>query len=65
MEKRQIPIEELLPASGDSVYKLVILVAKRAIGLADGEKPLVDKPSEKFLENALEEIAAGKIKMKG
>lgn len=57
-------LEELLSASDGSVYKLVILAAKRAIMLADGEKALIEDPDEKVLESALEEIATGKIKVK-
>ncbi|MBD3245675.1 MAG: DNA-directed RNA polymerase subunit omega [Candidatus Omnitrophica bacterium] len=53
--------ERLLGASGGSAYTLTILAAKRAMQLADGEKPLLDKPGEKVLENALREIEAGKI----
>jgi len=57
-------LESLLDASEGSVYKLVILAAKRAIMLSDGEKALIEKPDEKVLENALEEIATEKIKVK-
>jgi len=59
-----IPIEKLLAAGQGSIYKLAILAAKRAIILADGEKPLIEKPSEKALDNALQEIQEGKIKIK-
>ena len=59
-----IPLEKLLEASGGSIYKITILAAKRAIVLADGEKPLIDKPGEKVLDNALNEIRTGKIKVK-
>jgi DNA-directed RNA polymerase omega subunit len=56
--------EELLKASGGSVYKLAILAAKRALELADGDKPLIEKPGEKVLDNALREIVEDKIKIK-
>jgi len=59
-----IPIEKLLAVGQGSIYKLAILAAKRAIILADGEKPLIEKPSEKALDNALQEIQEGKIKIK-
>jgi len=64
MDETKISLGKLLEAAGGSIYKLVILVAKRAISLADGGKPLIEKPSEKALDNALREIMAGKIKIK-
>jgi len=64
MDKINIPLEKLLEASNGSIYKITVLAAKRAIVLADGEKPLNDKPSEKVLDNALREIRDGKIKVK-
>lgn len=57
-----IPVQELLDATAGSIYSLVILVAKRALALADGEKPMVEKPSEKFLDTAIREIYEKKIK---
>jgi len=60
-----IPLEKLLEAAGGSVYKLTILAAKRALQLADGEKPLVEKADGKPLDNALKEIAERKIKIAG
>ena len=65
MKDAYVPAEELLVASSGSVYKLTILAAKRALDLADGEKPLIEKPDEKVLDNALREIASGRIKTKG
>jgi len=64
MDDVNIPLEKLLEASNGSIYKVTILAAKRAISLADGEKTLVEKPSEKVLDNALREIKNGKIKVK-
>ena len=64
MVTKQIFIENLIGAAGGSIYNLTILVAKRAMQLAEGDKPLVDKPSEKVLETAIREIAEGKICMK-
>lgn len=64
MKEINIPLEKLLEASGGSIYKIAILAAKRAIHLTDGEKPLIDKPGEKVLDNALKEIRNGKIKVK-
>ncbi|MFA7676675.1 MAG: DNA-directed RNA polymerase subunit omega [Candidatus Omnitrophota bacterium] len=59
-----IPLEKLLKASGGSIYKVTMLAAKRAMALADGEKSLIEKPTEKILGNALHEIRDGKIKAK-
>ncbi len=64
MSEINIPLEKLLEASDGSIYKITILAAKRAIALTDGEKSLIDKPSEKVLDNALKEIRNGKIKVK-
>ena len=64
MYEVNIPLEKLLEASDGSIYKIAILAAKRAIALTDGEKPLIDKPGEKVLDNALREIRNGKIKVK-
>jgi DNA-directed RNA polymerase subunit K/omega len=64
MRKDYIPLEALLPASNGSIYKLTILAAKRALSLADGAKPMIEKPSEKLLENVLAEIMEGKIRVK-
>ena len=64
MNERCIPLEKLLKASGGSIYKLAILGAKRALQLADGDKPLVENPTEKLLDNSLREIASKKIVIK-
>lgn len=59
----QVPIEELLKQCG-SIYKLVILAAKRAKELADGSPSLVETPHRKITTIALEEIAQGKVAYK-
>lgn len=64
MIQKNIPLEDMLNASNGSIYELAILAAKRAISLANGEKPLIEKPGEKPLGNALREISEGKIKVK-
>lgn len=64
MNDKYVHLEDLMAASNGSIYKLTILVAKRALQLAEGEKPLIDKPSEKVLDNAFREVVAGKIKVK-
>ncbi|HBO96590.1 MAG TPA: DNA-directed RNA polymerase subunit omega [Candidatus Omnitrophica bacterium] len=63
MEQRSI--EELLPHSGGSVYRLVRMAANRATELSDGKPCLIQKPaSDKFTTIALEEITQGKIEAK-
>ncbi len=64
MKKDYLPVEELLKASNGSIYKLTVLVAKRALQLADGDKPLVNDKTEKLLDTALKEIKEEKIRVK-
>ncbi len=64
MVAKHIHLEKLIGAGNGSIYKLTILAAKRALQLADGDKPLVDKPADKVLDTALKEIAEGKICIK-
>ena len=56
----QVPIEELLKRCG-SIYKLVILAAKRAKEVAEGSPPLVETAHRKVTSIALEEILQGKV----
>lgn len=56
----QVPIEDLLKRCG-SIYKLVILAAKRAKEVADGSPALVDTPHRKVTSIALDEILQGKV----
>lgn len=59
------PIEELLPKTNFSIYKLVRLACCRAIELAEGKKKIIDIPSaEKATTVALEEIRAGRVVIK-
>ena len=53
-------VEELLKRCG-SMYKLVVLAAKRAKELADGAPPLVKMDHKKVTSIALEEIRQGKV----
>ena len=55
-----IPIEELLK-DGGSVYKSVVLAAKRATELSQGLPPLVKILSTKPSTVALEEIQRGLV----
>jgi DNA-directed RNA polymerase subunit omega len=60
-----IPIEKLLDKAGGSVYKLVVAASKRALELAEGQPKLLETVnSVKPSSIALEEIAAGKVKIK-
>lgn len=64
LETKEIPIEKLMDKT-ESVYKLVIVAAKRALELSEGAPKLVEAgPKEKPLLVALREIAEGKIGMK-
>ncbi|OQX87946.1 MAG: DNA-directed RNA polymerase subunit omega [Candidatus Omnitrophica bacterium 4484_70.2] len=64
MEEDYFPLEKLIEGANGSIYKLTILAAKRALQLVDGDKPLIDKPDSKPLENALREVAEKKIRVK-
>jgi len=60
-----IPIEQLLDKTDNSIYKLVILAAKRTLEIAEGKPKLVDVNSSlKSSSIALEEIARGKVTLK-
>ena len=56
----QTAMEDLLKRCG-SVYKLVILAAKRAKEIAEGAPPLVQSDKKKVTSIALEEIRQGKV----
>lgn len=59
-----VPIEPLMAKIG-SIYKLVIIAARRALELNDGAPRLVEAdPKAKPSTVALAEIAAGKVFMK-
>lgn len=47
----------------DSKYSLVVLAAKRARQLLDGEKPRIDPRSNKYVGIALEEIASDAMEL--
>lgn len=54
--------EDLLDKTGGSVYKLVIMAAKRALEIAEGQPPMIAVESSlKPSTIAIKEIAAGKI----
>ena len=56
----QVPIDRLIQKSG-SLYKLVLLAAKRAKELADGSPSLIETPKRKITTVALEEILSDKV----
>ena len=57
-----IPLEKLIDKSHGSMYKLVILVARRALELSEGAPRLIDVPSDTRVTTlAMQEIAEGKI----
>ncbi len=59
------PLEDLLPRAGGSIYKLILVAARRATELADGLPRLIDFPSsEKVTTIAFEEIKEGKVQIK-
>lgn len=60
------PLEKLLPKADNSIYRLVLLGAKRATELAEGMPRLIERPAEiKTTTLALEEILEGKVVLKG
>lgn len=59
-----IPLEDLL-GKAESIYKLVLLAARRAIEISDTGQRLVDiSPKVKASTVALEEIKEGKVSYK-
>ena len=58
-------IEDFLPKSGGSVYRLIRMAAKRAMELSEGKPKLITHPAtDKYTTIALEEIAQGKVTLK-
>jgi DNA-directed RNA polymerase omega subunit len=59
------PLEDLLPKSNYSIYKLIRMASMRALELADGQGKLIEiDSSTKTATIALEEILAGKVVLK-
>lgn len=58
-----MPVEKIFKGS-DSMYKITILAARRAVELSNGSKKLIETNTTRFSTIALEEMAAGKIKYK-
>ncbi len=60
-----MPIEKLLDKADNSMYKLVMLAAKRTLELVEGQPSLVSANSSLKPSNiALEEIVKGKVRLK-
>lgn len=60
-----VPLETLLRNTKGSIFKLVVLCAKRSLDVAEGKKPMVETTSkDKPIEVVFREIAAGKITYK-
>ena len=60
-----IPMEKLLKNTQESMYKLVILAARRAIELGGGSEKLVEAtPNTKLTSIAFREIGENKITYK-
>lgn len=63
MSDVQVPIETLIQSSGNSIYKLAILVGQRALQIADQSRDLLsDTKNVKPINAALLEMRDGKIK---
>ena len=59
-----VPLEKLIDKSYGSMYKLVLLVSRRALELAEGAARLVEAPGDiKVTTLAMLEVAAGKVAM--
>jgi len=58
-----MPVEKIFKGS-DSIYKITILAARRAVELNNGSKKLIETNTTRFSTIALEEVAAGKITYK-
>lgn len=48
--------------NGDSIFKVTLIAARRAIELNNGAKALVETSTKKISSIALEEISQGKIR---
>ncbi len=57
-----VAVQDLLSKTG-SIYKLVVLAAKRAGELNSGAAKLIETDCQKISSIALEEIAQGKVKL--
>ena len=57
-----LPVEGLLPRAAGSSYKLVRMIATRALEIGEGAAKLVEAPAnEKPATTAMREVLAGKL----
>lgn len=57
-----LPLEKLLPQAANSTYKLVRMVAARALEIGEGGAKLIDAHmNEKPATTAMREVIAGKV----
>ncbi len=60
-----VPLEKLIDKAHGSMYKLVMLVSRRALELAEGGARLTEAPQDiKITTLAMKEIAEGKVFIK-
>lgn len=60
-----LPVEKLLPQARNSVYKLVRMVAARALEIGEGGAKLIEAHmNEKPATTAMREVIAGKVMTK-
>jgi len=62
MKDEQIYVQNIIGVTNGSLYSLAILAAKRALQLADGDKCLLERPTEKVLDDAIREISERRVK---
>lgn len=56
--------DDLIKQTGNSIYKLVIIAARRALELNMGMPKLIEESPGKAGSIALEEIRQGKVRLK-
>jgi DNA-directed RNA polymerase omega subunit len=60
-----VPLEKIIGKAQGSMFKLVTLVSRRALELAEGASKMIDAPvGMKVTTLAMEEIAADKMRIK-
>jgi DNA-directed RNA polymerase omega subunit len=62
--RTKISLESLYDKTG-SIYKLVIMAARRAVELNAGAAKLTQEQNDNIAETALQEILEGKVSFKG
>lgn len=65
MYDNQIAIEDLIKHTGNSIYKLSILLGQRALQIAEGNRDLLSETKDETpISVALNEMHEGKIKFR-